>query len=129
MDDYFGCSSLMVTCTVDDLCTFRVSIFAGAGETQTLPPLIDFEFRQRQRLRYPGVCSLVYQHLMKITLECLLGWDSKMQTGKPGVLGTLEAYAMATEEQGRKTLHWHLAHAGMDKEFQTASKEHLSSWH
>ena len=63
MSDYFGCPNLMVTCTADNLCTFRDSIMAGAGETQTLPALkdfededhitdcnLDFEFRQRQRL-------------------------------------------------------------------------------
>ena len=31
-----------------------------------------------------------------------------MQTVKAGVLGVLETYAMATDEQGRKTLHWHM---------------------
>ena len=40
-------------------------------------------------------------------MECLFGWDKKKQQGRPGILGTLEAFCEAIEEQGRGTLHGH----------------------
>ena len=45
---------------------------------------------------------------MQILTECMLKWDikSKSSTGK-GILGTVQAFAGADEEQGRKTLHQH----------------------
>jgi hypothetical protein len=36
-----------------------------------------------------------------------MGWDAANQIGKKGVLGILEAYSRADEEQGRGTLHGH----------------------
>jgi hypothetical protein len=43
---------------------------------------------------------------MQILTECMLKWDikSKSSTGK-GILGTVQAFAGADKEQGRKTLH------------------------
>ena len=58
-------------------------------------------------MRYPGACSLAYQHLIQIVIEVLLGWDPKTHTGTKGVFGTLEAWTRADEEQGRKSLHSH----------------------
>ena len=45
--------------------------------------------------------------MMQIVLECLVGWDLEKRRGKEGVLGVVEAFAKADEEQGRKTLHSH----------------------
>ncbi len=54
----------------------------------------------------PGACSLELQNVMQILLECLLKWDTTTQTSKgKGILGTVNAFAGADEEQGRKTLH------------------------
>ncbi len=45
---------------------------------------------------------------MQILTECMLKWDIKSisSTGK-GILGTVQAFAGADEEQGCKTLHRH----------------------
>ena len=60
------------------------------------------------RLRYPGACSLEYQSIIQIVLECLFQWDPKQQKAKgPGIFGTLLMFAPADEEQGRFTLHRH----------------------
>ena len=48
-----------------------------------------------------------YHSTMKIVMECLFRWDKKKQKGKPGVLGTLEAFCEAIGEQGRGTLYGH----------------------
>jgi len=50
---------------------------------------------------YPGACSIEYQSIVQILLEILFGWDSKKQEGSCGILGTLDAYAVAHEEQGK----------------------------
>ncbi|KAL7432030.1 hypothetical protein ACHAXM_002882, partial [Skeletonema potamos] len=118
--DYFGESSLFVTTTPCDECSFRVKVFVNAGEEQTLPSLgdlddedhirqcyFDFEVRKRDRTLYPGACSLVYQHLMQIVTECLIGWNTKTKTGRVGVLGKPLAWSRTDEEQARKTLHAH----------------------
>ncbi len=60
------------------------------------------------RISYPGACSLEFQSIMQIFMECLLRWDTKTQTANgKGILGTVIAFAGADEEQGRKTLHQH----------------------
>jgi hypothetical protein len=60
------------------------------------------------RINNSGACSLEFQSVMQILMECLLKWDTKTQTSKgKGILGTVIAFAGADEEQGRKTLHRH----------------------
>mmetsp|Transcript_16303 Transcript_16303/g.26773 ORF Transcript_16303/g.26773 Transcript_16303/m.26773 type:complete len:201 (+) Transcript_16303:985-1587(+) len=69
--------------------------------------IASFDLRKRIRRLYPGACSLVYQHLMHVITECLIGWNTKTQTGRMGVFGIPLAYSRTDEEQGRKTLHSH----------------------
>ncbi len=63
------------------------------------------------RLNHPGACSLEFQSVMQILMECMLQWDvtKKITKGK-GLLGTVVAFFAADEEQGRKTLnhHWQI---------------------
>ena len=40
-------------------------------------------------------------------MECLFGWDTKKQRGTVGILGIVEAFCQAIEEQGRGSLHGH----------------------
>ena len=69
--------------------------------------MVDFCVRQKNRLLYPGACSLEYQSLVQIVLECLLGWNSNDQKGSEGILGKLEAFCRGDEEQGRGSNHGH----------------------
>ncbi|KAL7451819.1 hypothetical protein ACHAWC_004215 [Mediolabrus comicus] len=120
MDNYFGGHSIFFTTTPCDERTIRVHVFAKAGSEVELPKLGDwddeshikeceasFVLRKKIRSSYPGACSLVYQHLMQIVTECLIGWDPKTQSGRQGVFGVPIAYSRTDEEQGRKTLHSH----------------------
>ena len=122
MDNYYGGHSIFLTTTPCDEVTFRVRVFANAGTEQTLPNLrdwedeqhmeqcfADFNLRKSIRIRYPGACSLVYQHLMQIVTECLIGWDVASETARDGggVFGIPIAFSRTDEEQGRKTLHSH----------------------
>ena len=65
-----------------------------------MTPILDFNLRKRNRKTFPGACSLEYESAMQITLECLFGWDPTNQMGKRGILGVLEAFCRASEEQG-----------------------------
>ncbi len=68
--------------------------------------LADFVLRKETRLNNPGACSLEFQSVMQILIECILQRDTKKKKslGK-GILGTVVAFSAADEEQGRKTLH------------------------
>ena len=120
MDNYFGGHAIFLTTTPCDERTIRVKVFANAGNNVSLPKLgdwddashlrdcrMEFDLRKNTRSLYPGACSLVYQHLMQIITECLIGWDPKKQSGSQGVFGVPIAYSRTDEEQGRKTLHAH----------------------
>ena len=51
---------------------------------------------------------MYFEGVMQIVLEILLGWNSKEQRGtEDGIMGELDAWGMAVEEQARKTLHSH----------------------
>ena len=56
------------------------------------------------RCKYPGLCSINFEFLLDIILDKLVGHNDD----KKGIFGTLEAFALAVEEQGRKTLHAHI---------------------
>ncbi|MEY3314042.1 MAG: hypothetical protein RLZZ578_1562, partial [Bacteroidota bacterium] len=69
---------------------------------------IDYDFRKHTRTKYPGACSLEYQQVIQIFIDCMPQWDSKKQEPKGrGILGRVIAFAPAHEEQGRRTLHSH----------------------
>ena len=70
--------------------------------------IADFVLRKDVRLKNPGACSLEFQSVLQIIIECMLQWDIKKKTSKgKGILGTVLAFFAADEEQGRKTLHRH----------------------
>ena len=69
---------------------------------------IDCDFRKHIRTTYPGACSLEYQQVIEIFINCMLNWDpNKQQARGKGIFGTVLAFAPAHEEQGRRTLHSH----------------------
>ncbi len=67
--------------------------------------------RRDARINNPGACSLEFQSVLQILMECLLKWDTKTQTSKEkGILGEVIAFAGADEEQGCKSpyRHWQI---------------------
>jgi hypothetical protein len=66
--------------------------------------LADFVLRKDARLNNPGACSLEFQSIMQILTDRMFKWDTKTKTltGKK-ILGTVQAFAGADEEQGQKT--------------------------
>mmetsp|Transcript_1485 Transcript_1485/g.3204 ORF Transcript_1485/g.3204 Transcript_1485/m.3204 type:complete len:1761 (+) Transcript_1485:1415-6697(+) len=130
MDDLFGGTCLFVTITPCDFKSLRVQIMCSDGKIDgnreiTIPDLIDPEtassvearevlsfnlnHRKELRMRYPGACSLVFQHIVEIIKDALLAWDPDIQLSRKdeGAFGPIEAWGAADEEQARKTLHIH----------------------
>ncbi len=110
-------SRLLMKIFVHKLFKIRIiCLFSRSFSQHELPSLkcseehciADFILRKDARLKNPGGCSLEFQSIMQILIECLLKWDikTKSSTGK-GILGTALAFAGANEEQGCKTLHRH----------------------
>ncbi|EJK72421.1 hypothetical protein THAOC_06050, partial [Thalassiosira oceanica] len=113
---YFGLHAIFLSISPDDENDFRIRLFACPGVDHPLPSaenmtdedcILDFVLRKKQRTARPGACSMEYQNAMDIVLRCLLGWDSKKQSGRCGIFGMVEAWIRADEEQGRLTLHGH----------------------
>ena len=69
---------------------------------------LNLKFWQKERPQYPGSCSPEYQNQKQILVEKLLCWDTSKQHAKQsGVLGSVLAFMIAHEEQGRFILHSH----------------------
>jgi hypothetical protein len=72
--------------------------------------LADFKLRANFRVVHPGLCAEEYGKILHLVIKHLVGWDT--EAGKSsvggGIFGETEAFAAATEEQSRKTLHMHI---------------------
>ena len=113
----YGVPSMMVTITPNDEYNFRIRVMHNpTGENG--PPeewATNDEIRSyllkctEIRRDYPGLCALDYENVMRIFLRHYVGWDDETKSNIPGhgVFGDVEAWSIATEEQGRKTLHGH----------------------
>lgn len=114
----FGLPCIFLTVTPDDNRCFRVTLYSlSSGQTGIgIKPddltnddiLRQFKIRQQTRLNYPGLCAEEYARIMELIIKHVFGWDienSKQST--TGMFGDILAWCLATEEQGRKTLHGH----------------------
>ena len=64
--------------------------------------------RSHVRNTYPGACAIEFLSQLEILISKLICWDESDAIGNPGIFGEAEAYGVAIEEQGRKTLHGHI---------------------
>ena len=113
----FGFPAIFFSLTPDDSNSFVIWIYSGFedGLSGNLDEL-DMEglkarakHRNCIRLKYPGMCALWFEAVLKLVLKHVIGWD--MEKGKatehPGYFGVPEAVLAAIEEQTRKRLHAH----------------------
>ena len=116
----FGMPAVFLTITPDDGRNYRIVLYArSASTTQGLPNLdiskastedilADFKTKVRCRVENPGLCAEEYHRIMILIIKHLFQWDEKSKSSKgQGCFGKLRAWTLATEEQGRKTLHGH----------------------
>ena len=115
----FGIPAIFLTITPDDKRNYRIVLYACKGRVSNFSSdyvnlltddeiLAEFKFREKIREDHPGLCAEEYQRIIKLVIKHLFAWDEENQcsTGK-GIFGELLAWCLATEEQGRKTLHGH----------------------
>ena len=109
-----------MTITPDDLRNFRVVVYSlsphkvtafGEVDSKTFSEtdiLIDFNVRREARVEHPGFCAEEYQRMMELVIRHLFNWDTETQKSNGmGLFGIISAWCLATEEQGRKSLHGH----------------------
>jgi hypothetical protein len=115
----FGLPAIFLTITPDDNRNYRIRVMSLDGEHHPLPDvnlqdiepekiLFEFNARQKCRIENPGLCAEEYNRIMILVVKHLFQWDEPRQKSVgQGLFGELEAWCLATEEQGRKTLHGH----------------------
>ena len=110
----FGLPALLFTITPEDSMNLRIKIMAtnkqhipidtGNNDNVLLVFVIDCA---EIRHAFPGLCAIDFENIIAITIEELIGWKPNGKKSNKGLFGDVIAYAMACEEQGRKTLHSH----------------------
>jgi PIF1-like helicase/Helitron helicase-like domain at N-terminus len=113
LSHHFGCAKLLFTVSFDDALDLRILALSGKEDTfkwiSSLGdlPLDDLaeemDLLNGIRMKYPGICALNFEYLLDIVLDKIVGSGDGT-----GLFGKLDAYALAVEEQGRKTLHAHI---------------------
>ena len=116
----FGLPCIFLTISPDDQRNFRVVVYAIEGreyafgqknvaDMEDSEVLADFKVRQKVRGDYPGLCAEEYGRIMDLVIKHLFGWDeANTKSEKIGLFGKVLAWCIATEEQGRKSLHGHI---------------------
>ena len=112
-----GVPSMMVTVTPNDEYNFRIRVMVNPMGENGPPPETASNERLREffgectkwRRQYPGICALDYENVMRIFVRHYIGWDTEENKNieGEGIFGDVVAWSIATEEQGRKTLHGH----------------------
>ena len=116
----YGAPAVFLTVTPDDGRNYRIVLYALSDTLRATGPhmnpaamseaevMQEYKFRQGCRTSYPGFCAEEYHRIMVNVIKHLFQWDVDAQesTGQ-GCFGRVLAWCLATEEQGRKTLHGH----------------------
>ena len=115
----FGIPAIFLTITPDDKRNYRIVLYACKDRVSTFSSdyvnsltddeiLLEFKFREKIREDHPGPCAEEYQRITKLVIKHIFAWDEENQCStEKGIFGELLAWCLATEEQGRKTLHSH----------------------
>jgi Helitron helicase-like domain at N-terminus len=116
---YFGLPSIFLTVNPDDYRNFRIVVYSLVGKklipgTENVKDLSDneiledFKIRREARFNHPGLCAEEYERIVNLVIKHLFNWDLENQKSNGmGLFAEIDAFALATEEQGRKTLHGH----------------------
>jgi hypothetical protein len=116
----FGIPAIFLTITPDDMRSFRIVVYSlspnkvsahGQVDPKTLSEsdiLSEFNIRREARVQHPGLCAEEYQRIMELVIKHIFNWDTETQTSMGmSLFGEVIAWCLATEEQGRKSLHGH----------------------
>ena len=113
----FGLPAIFLTISPDDLWNFQIVVYSLAGVENTCGVynvedftdqqiLDDFTIWSNARLDYPGLCAKEYEWIVDLVIKHLFNWDvEKQESNGVGLFAEILAWTLATEEQGRKSLH------------------------
>ena len=111
---HFGCPKVLFTIAFNDSLDIHILALSGKEDTigwisslnemSAAQVASEMEQLNAVRLMYPGLCALNFEILLEIVLDKIVGENDL----RLGIFGTLSAYGLAVEEQGRKTLHCHI---------------------
>ena len=113
---YFGQPSYFLTVTPDDNNNFLVqtynwtkSVETGVAEMTNETLRHNAKDRESLRIQNPGICAFVFEIILDIVFETVIGWNRKdnIPTLTTGLFGDVSAVSCSIEEQGRGTLHAH----------------------
>ncbi len=117
---HFGIPAIFLTINPDDLRNFRIVVYSlaqhkvtpyGEVDLKTYAEaniLAEFNVREDARAKHPGLCAEEYQRIMELVIKHFFKWDTNTQESNDvGLFGNVIAWCLATEEQGRKSLHGH----------------------
>jgi hypothetical protein len=115
----FGLPCIFFTISPDDSRNYRIVVYSlqhkeyefGKIDVNSFSDediLMEFKIRQKIRLECPGLCAEEYQRVIHLVIKHIFQWDTEegKSTGV-GMFSELLAWCLATEEQGRKSLHGH----------------------
>ena len=114
----FGFPAIFLTITPDDRRNFRIVIYSCLGkEKKTNYNISDFtdddilfkyNLRKKAAVDYPGLCAEEYEHIIDLVVKHVFNWDvAEQKSNGIGLFAKVNAWSIATEEQGRKNLHGH----------------------
>jgi hypothetical protein len=114
----FGLPGIFLTISPDDLRNYRIVVYALTQEEKISVDVkdlsedqivADFKVRQQARFDHPGLCAEEYERIIQLVIKHIFNWDEVEQKNKGvGLFAEIMAWCIATEEQGRKSLHAHI---------------------
>jgi hypothetical protein len=110
----FGLPCIFLTVNPDDLRNFRIVVYSLTGSAPAVTAdsinaadlrddqiLADFNMRREARVNHPGLCAEEYDRIVHLVIKHLFNWDMENQESNGmGLFARIEAFALATEEQG-----------------------------
>lgn len=115
----FGLPCIFFTISPDDSRNYRIVVYSlqhkeyefGKIDVNSFSDeeiMMEFNIRHNIRVGCPGLCAEEYQRIIQLVIKHIFQWDleGEKSTGV-GIFSELLAWCLATEEQGRKSLHGH----------------------
>jgi hypothetical protein len=115
----FGPPAIFFTITPDDQRNFRIVLYSlkksekifSLDNVENLTDeevILDMNIRREARVSFPGLCAEEYMRIVDLVIRIIFNWDSENKCSMgPGLFSEILAWCLATEEQGRKSLHGH----------------------
>ena len=104
----FGKPTFWITISPDDMCSIIIHWIAMGKEHCSVP---ERSIRVKLLSEAPGAAALNFERILFIVISILLNWDivNCGPRNEGGLFGITKAWSYCVEEQGRMSLHMHIA--------------------